>query len=169
MRRFLRDTGLAALGLGVLAAVSAAPPPFEIAFLRLLQPEWLIEQRTTAEELAKTSKAVTAVVERWATAQPPGRNANACTVFLALRPQRRLKTWTVCAGGSAPAEPAELDERIAKEVVGEEIAAVTGLVVFSIHGSTAGESYPKPWTEATRGEAMEIGQLVDSVWPDRKS
>jgi hypothetical protein len=163
---------LAVLLATATATVSSptAPPaahvPFEIGSIRLLQPEALVDQRTTATELSKTIQAITAMARAWSLQVPGG---DACIVYVAIRPADRLKTWTVCKS----ADGATLDARVSSQVAAADIADVRGgTVVFSIHGKAAWASglgafhFPKAWDDAAKGESVEMTELADRAWKD---
>ena len=146
----------------------SATPPFEVAMVRLLQHENRVSALTTPSELAKTTQTMITITRQWASSLPAGQDANTCIIFAAVRPARRMKTWTICSGNSAPHTPLELDERIAEEFDAEQISDVTGLVLFSIHGRAATNGIPEEWKRVAEdlGRAVEVERIVDHIWPE---
>ena len=157
---------LAALAGAASTPPPASHPPFAIGAIQLLQPDWLIGQRTAVQDLSRTIKRVEAIAADWSRGVDGG---DSCIVHVALRAGHRFRTWTTCEA----AHGAALDARVAKAMAASDVAEVSeGTVVFALRGATqwaGGEGmdrFPKAWIEAAGNEPIEMEALVDRAWPE---
>lgn len=154
--------------IGQAAAAEATEPSakhYQLHRLALLQPESLIGKRIAVEDMVATTSAITAIAERWSSGLDTSRTANDCTIFVALRKKKRIKTWTSCK----TFEATELDALIAKDMQTEQIARVSGLVLFAMHGKSSDENaFPDAWKTGLDGtlKAVVMSDIVDRIWPE---
>ena len=154
--------------IGLVAAAEATEPSakhYQLHRLALLQPESLIGKRIAVEDMVATTSAITAIAERWSSGLDTSRTANDCTIFVALRKKKRIKTWTSCK----TFETSDLDNRIALELKPEHIARTKGLVLFAMHGKSSDENaFPDAWKAQLDGakEAVVMSDIVDQIWPE---
>lgn len=149
-------------------AVAARPGP-ESGALMLLQPTSLIQRRVpSAAALSDYVNAVKAAIRAGVADQaaPPSGG----WVVVAVRPGGHSMVWT----DLEPRVPAELAARLEASVLAVPVLEVNeGTVVFAIATSLSGgptlAEMPRPeaWEAAMEGREgpMEIGALVDIVWP----
>ncbi len=158
--------GTILLACGVCArAGDGSERGFHLSSLALLQPQALFGKRVSVDDVVTLTDAIVATAGGWSSELDPAQNADACSVFVAVRPDRRLKTWTSCRSFDGTA----LDQRISGEVDGNRIPKVKGLIVYAIHGKESGmDAFPDAWKAALEGskDAVEISAIVDKVWPE---
>lgn len=176
----MRNALLVGLIVAWAPTLSAADNPpqrtsgFDVAVVRLLQPDFLFGQRSNAQELSVTIKAVETPLSAYAAGQPNPDFIDSCVAYIAIRANRRLKTWTQCEGN----DRREIDAFMAANVGPEKIASVSqGSLIFSIHGYDSNPSNldvrltPSEWQNAAKksnlpeGSGLEMEQLVDLAWP----
>jgi hypothetical protein len=93
-------------------------------------------------------------------------------VFVAVRPNRRVKIWVEGIEGSLSAEDAALIERRASDVTAPEVrGAIIYVCAFSRKGKDVAGPPPLPqaWKEAakTAGKTLELPDgMLAAVWPD---
>ena len=146
----------------------AEKPAYQLESLMLLQPEFVLEQRASAEDLSNYIKAVRTAAEA-VVAEEKGQHPASGYIVLAVRPGGRSKVWL----DFTPALPPALDARLAA-ALGAVVPfqARKGVVVFAINsslwGAPAAQRPPAPaeWTKAMEGtsDPMEIGELVERIW-----
>lgn len=157
--------------LGILASDAAfAAEPYRVQNLMLLQPDFVLSERVQVEDLSRYIKSVNSAAQTsLAAAARPTPSAG--FIVVAVRPGRQSKVWL----DFSPALPvaAATALRASLEQV-EPFEAENGVVVFAINstlwGAAATERQgpsPAEWQEAMKDMdgAMEIGELVDRVWP----
>lgn len=136
----------------------------------MLQPDWLIGQRVEVQPLAETIRAVQAAASFYRVEGKPDEWVNTCSIFLVLRPQAHLRTWSVCNDEDAP----DLDTLIASALPTDSVADVReGSVILqlSAQGAPAGPqvgTLPLAWQRALQGRSdapLEAEQLVNQIWP----
>lgn len=141
------------------------PATFSIGHVRLLQPEWIIEKRTTVQSLSFATNAVTAAMSEWLRRHGDMTRADAFVVYVAIRPQRALNVWTACADGARADDVASLDDHLRRALKGESAGECTDLVTFSIHGKNSIDAIPTSWSSALGTGNLPIEALVEKVWP----
>lgn len=149
-------------------ATNARPPP-ESGALMLLQPTWLIQRRVpSAGALAEYVNAVKAAIHAGVADQAVSPSGG--WVVVAVRAGGQSMVWT----DMEPRLPAELMASLEAAVLAVPVLEVNeGTEVFAIATSLAGGPtraaipHPEAWEAAMEGrdEPMEIGALVDIVWP----
>jgi hypothetical protein len=136
----------------------------------MLQPDWLIGQRVDVQPLAETIRAVQAAASSYRAEGKPDEWVNTCSIFLVLRPQAHLRTWSVCNDKDAP----ELDTLIASSIPADSVADVReGSVILQLAAQGAPEgpqvgTLPLAWQRALHGRddaPLEAEQLVNQIWP----
>ncbi|HEY0503690.1 MAG TPA: hypothetical protein VGD42_09370 [Lysobacter sp.] len=161
---------LAALLLATGAAAADGATGYRPSKIVMLQPSSLIGERVDVQPLADTLMAVQSAASSFRMEGKPDDWVNSCSIFLVLRPQSHLRTWSVCDGQDAP----ELDALIASSLPADAIATVReGSVILqlSAQGAPAGPqvgTLPLAWQQVAQvhGDApLEMEQLVNQVWP----
>jgi len=136
----------------------------------MLQPDWLIGQRVDVQPLAETIRAVQTVASSYRVEGKPEEWVNTCSIFLALRPQAHVRTWSVCSDEDAP----ELDTLIASSLPAASVAAVReGNVILQLSAQNAPAgaqvgTLPLAWQHALQGHGdapLEAERLVNQIWP----
>jgi hypothetical protein len=138
---------------------------YRLGKLALLQPDSLIGTRVSAADIVSTTNAIVSITERWSSGLDTAHSSNECTIFVALRPKQRIKTWTSCK----TFEASDLDNRIALELKPEHIARTKGLVLFAMHGKSSDENaFPDAWKAQLDGakETVVMSDIVDQIWPE---
>lgn len=147
---------------------------FDVGVIRLLQPDWLFGQRTNAKALAMTMNAIEESLSAYANERPNAVSIDSCATYVAVRSQRKIKTWTQCGGK----DYREIDAFIADRIKPDQIAPVKqGSLILSIHGMDSDSENldvkltPGEWQQAARRNSPENGslemeQLVNLVWPE---
>ncbi|NOT89899.1 MAG: hypothetical protein HOP03_17230 [Lysobacter sp.] len=146
-------------------ATESSPKHYQLNRLALLQPESLIGKRVAVKDIVATTNAITSIAERWSSGLDTGRAANDCAIFVALRPKKRIKTWTSCK----TFEATELDILIANEMQAKRIPRVSGLVLFAMHGKSSDENaFPDAWKTGLDGtlKTVAMSDIVDRIWPE---
>lgn len=138
---------------------------FEIGHVRLLQPEWIIEKRTTVQSLALTTNAVTAAISEWLRRHGDMTRADAFVVYVAIKPKRTFNVWAACADGARADDVASLDDHLRRTVKAESVGDCTDLVILSINGKNSVDAIPPSWSNALRTGNIPIEALVERVWP----
>lgn len=150
------------------AAVSAATP-YRTESIMLMQPDFELKERVASvESLSEYIKAVQSAAESALADEQP----HPATGFLvlAVRPGGQSMVWLDFKPGLP--EPIAAKLRAAILAV-PPFEARGGVVVFALNSSlwdsAPSQGFPKPqeWSKAMEGrsEPMEIGDLVDMVWP----
>ena len=169
MPRFLPLLAVLALATGVAAADDGAGG-YRPSKIVMLQPDWLIGQRVDVQPLAETIRAVQAAASSYRVEGRPEEWVNTCSIFVVLRPQSHLRTWSVCSDEDAP----ELDTLIASSLPADSVATVReGNVILQLSAQGAPDgpqvgTLPLAWQRALKngGDApLEAEQLVNQIWP----
>jgi len=161
---------LPALLLFALASLpTVAATPYKTESVMLLQPDSVLKERVpSVVGLSDYIKALQAAADG-ALATEPASPASGYLV-VAVRPGRQSMAWL----DFKPALPAPIAERIRAAIRGvPPFEARGGVVVFALNASLWGgapsQGFPNPqeWSKAMEGrsEPMEVGDLVDMVWP----
>ena len=156
---------LALSGGTAAAAKEPGATAFHLTTLSLLQPEPQVGERISVNGIVSMTDAIVAQANPWSANGDPRHAADDCSVFVAIRPRHRFKTWTSCRSFDG----ADLDTRIAQEIDEKSVPDAKGLVVYAIHGRTADhQAFPAAWKAAIDGSqtAVEITAIVDKVWPE---
>lgn len=170
-RSFLPATYLALLAVFATLPGRAEPADgadearFHLTAIALLMPEASVGKRIAVDDLVSLTDTIVAEANHWAVTLDAAHAADDCTVFIAVRPGQRLKTWTSCRSFDGGA----LDAQVAHAVDGTRIPTTKGLVVYSIYGKNAGrEAFPEPWKVVLDGKQSEVpvSAIVDKVWPE---
>ena len=157
--------------LAVLFNSSAfAAKPYQLESLMLMQPDIILRDRIgSTQELANYVTSVGVATESALAAVAPTPTSG--FIVLAVRPNGASKVWL----DLSPALPTAVGARLRTSI--EAVApfpAKNGVVVFAINASLWGaapstQETPKPaeWLKVTEylEGAIEIGDLVDRVWP----
>ncbi len=138
---------------------------FHLSSVALLMPDALIGKRIAIDDIVSLTDSIVAETNVWAAGLDAAQPADDCTIFVAVRPGRRLKTWTSCRSFDGGA----LDAHVARTVNGDRIPTAKGLVLYSIHGKSADrQAFPEEWKAALDGKESEVMMttIVDKVWPE---
>ena len=160
---------IAVLGAMLLSFSAAAAPPYHTESIVLLQPDFVLKERVpSVQSLSEYVKAVQAAAGEALAGQEPHP---ACGyLVLAVRPGGQSMVWL----DFKPSLPADSANRLRAAVLRvPTFASRNGVVVFALNsslwGSPTSQGFPNPaeWSKAMEGsdEPMEIGDLVDKVWP----
>lgn len=160
---------IAFLLLSLASVTTFAATPYKTESIMLLQPDFVLQERTSSvEALSNYIKAVQAASESVLVNEPPSPTGG--YVVLAVRPGGKSMAWL----DFQPALPAPLADRLKTAIVAiSPFQARKGVVVFALKVSLWDapliQSFPNPteWGKAMEGrdEPMEIGDLMDKVWP----
>lgn len=170
-RSFLPSTCLALLALCSTLPGKAAPAKdgdqarFHLKSMALLMPEALIGKRIAVDDIVSLTDTIVAEANRWSTDLDAAQQVDDCTIFVAVRPGHRLKTWTSCRSFDGGA----LDAHVARVVDERRVPKTKGLVLYSIYGKNAdAQAFPEEWKAAMDGKQSEVlmSAIVDKVWPE---
>jgi hypothetical protein len=151
--------------LGVFAA-----DPYKIESIMLLQPDWVMRERASdvkafAAYINGIKEAANKEALQEAKAKP-----SAGYIIAAVRPSGKSKIWL----DFSPPLSKEMYSKLEKAIEAVPPLNVQGgVVVFAINSTLWGASpiqrspNPEEWSKVERGlkEPMEIGALMDRVWP----
>ena len=161
-------------GLALLLMVLAVFPvsagtPYQTQSIVLLQPDFVLKERVPSiDSLSGYIKAVQAATEATMGREAPSPASG--FVVLAVRPGGRSMVWL----DFQPALPDAVARRLTEAIQSvPPFEARGGVVVFALNATLwdapAAQGFPNPsaWRKAMEGrsEPMEIGDLVDQVWP----
>ena len=160
---------LAVLAAILLSSATSAATPYRTENIMLLQPDFVLKERApSVPALSEYIKAVQSAAESALADEQPHPASG--YLVLAVRPGGKSMVWLDFKPGLPEASAAKLRAAIlavpAFEVRG-------GVVVFALNSSLwdspVSQGFPNPqeWSKAMEGrsEPMEIGDLVDKVWP----
>jgi hypothetical protein len=160
---------IAFLLLSLASVTTFAATPYKTESIMLLQPDFVLQERTSSvEALSNYIKAVQAASESVLVKEPPSPTGG--YLVLAVRPGGQSMTWL----DFQPTLPTPLADRLKTAILAvPPFQARKGVVVFALKVSLWDapliQSFPNPteWSKAMEGrdEPMEIGDLVDKVWP----
>lgn len=153
------------------SVASLAATPYKTESIMLLQPDFVLTERVSSvTALSEYIKAVESACQAvLVDAQPSPAGG---FLVLAVRPGGQSMTWL----DFKPGLPTPLAERLKAAILRvPPFQARHGVVVFAVKASLwdapLSHDFPSPseWNKAMegRGEPMEIGDLVDKVWPGR--
>lgn len=162
---------LVGLTAAILTFAAFAATPYRTEGMVLLQPEFVLKERVTSiESLAGYVKAVqSSAGEALSDTTPTPASGY---LVLAVRPGGQSMVWL----DFNPALPEPVAARLRTAILAvPAFEARNGVVVFalksSLWGAPPAKGFPDPpeWSKAMEGrdEPMEIGDLVDKVWPGR--
>lgn len=160
---------LAVLAAILLSSMASADTPFRTGKIMLLQPEGILEARVpSVPAFSEYIIAVHSAAER-ALADDQPHSASGYLV-LAVRPGRKSMIWLDFKPGLPESSAAKLRAAIlavpAFEVRGGNVVFALSV---SLWDAPASQAFPRPeeWSKAMEGhdEPIEIGELVDKVWP----
>lgn len=153
-----------------LANIASAETSYEVQKIFLLQPDFIMERRIEAKALAPyISSLNTAAEKAFATEKYPPTGG---FLVIAVRPGKQSAAWL----DFRPALPVKVDEKIIARLRAVPPPQVKeGPVVFAIRVSLEGGAspqdqmmpHPTAWSEEANraGQPIEVGDLVDRVWP----
>lgn len=166
--------GVSVRWLAVLLMVFSVFPvlaatPYQTQGIVLLQPDFVLQERVPSiDSLSGYIKAVQAAAEATMAREAPSPTSG--FVVLAVRPGRRSMAWL----DFQPALPDAVAARLTQAIQAvPPFEARDGVVVFALKAtlwdapSAHGFPNPSAWRKAMEGrsEPMEIGDLVNEVWP----
>lgn len=161
---------LAVLAAILLSSAATAAEPYKTGSIMLLQPDFVLEERVpSVDSLSDYIKAVEAAAANALAGEEP--HAASGFLVLAVRPGRRSMVWV----NFEPDLPASIADKLRTAILAvPAFEARGGVVVFALNsslwGAPASQGFPNPdeWVQAMEGnsEPVEIGDLVDKVWPD---
>lgn len=165
----IRSVFLLLLGLLCAGPVSAVEP-YRTESVILLQPDFVLKERVSSvDSLSAYIKAVQSAAGAVLAEEPP----SPASVFLvlAVRPGGRSMVWLDAKPGLAVRTAGKLRAAI---LAVPPFEARGGVVVFALNanlwGAGPAQGFPDPqeWRQAMEGrdEPVEIGELVDMLWPD---
>ena len=149
-----------------------ATEPYRQNSIALLQPESLLAQRVSADDLADYIKHLNEIALAQARAFPDHTPRTGSIVF-AVRPDGSRKVWLDLRQALSEADSASM---IAALEAPAPCPVREGTVVAAINVSFWGGkppviSFPIPmppeWRAAIKGDGVEVTALVDSIWPQR--
>lgn len=138
---------------------------FHLSSVALLMPDALIGKRIAIDDIVSLTDSIVAETNVWAAGLDTTQPADDCTIFVAVRPGRRLKTWASCSSFDGK----DLAAHITRAVDGKRVPTTKGLVLYSIYGKSADhQAFPEEWKAALDGKEAEvlISAIVDKVWPE---
>ena len=160
---------LAVLASVLLSSTAYAATPYRMENLVLLQPDFVLEERApSVQSLSEYIKAVQGAAETALADEQP--NPASGYLVLAVRPAAKSMVWL----DFKPALPATTATKLRTAILAvPAFEARGGVVVFALNsslwGSPVSHDLPDPaeWSEAMEGhgDPIEIGELVDKVWP----
>jgi hypothetical protein len=162
---------LVGLTAAFLTFAALAATPYRTESIMLLQPDFVLKERVPSiDSLSSYIKAVQSSAELALSDTPPTPASG--YLVLAVRPGGQSMVWLDFK--PALPEPAAAKLRAAVLAV-PAFEANNGVVVFALNsslwGGPAASGFPNPheWSKAMEehDEPMEIGDLVDKVWPGR--
>lgn len=165
----LRAVFLLLFGL-LCAGPASAAEPYRTESVILLQPDFVLQERVpSVDSLSAYIKAVQSVAGAVLAEEPPSPASG--FLVLAVRPGGRSMVWLDTRPGLAARTAGRLRAAV---LAVPPFEARGGTVVFALNASLWGagpaQGFPDPqeWRQAMEGrdEPMEIGDLVDKVWPD---
>lgn len=164
---------LALLMLSLTSVSGFAATPYKTESIMLLQPDFVLEERApSVEALSSYIKAVQTAIEKALAGEPPSPSSG--YLVLAVRPGEQSMAWL----DLQPSLPAPISERLRAAILSvPPFKARKGVVVFALNATlwdaAPAQGFPNPpeWSKAMEGrsEPMEIGDLVDMVWPAMRS
>ena len=175
-RRQWRAMGTEVPRLVLLTAILAiscpafASEPYRQNSIALLQPESLLAQRVSADDLADYIKQLNEIASAQAGAFPDHTPRTGSIVF-AVRPDGSRKVWLDLRPALSEADSVSM---IAALEAPAPCPVREGTVVAAINVSFWGGtppmiSFPIPmppeWRAAATEEGVEVTALVDSIWP----
>ena len=157
--------------LGILVGSSAsASEPYSVQNLMLLQPDFVLSERVQTEDLSNYIKSINSAAKTiLAGTVKPAPTAG--FIVVAVRPGRQSKVWLDFSPALPLVVATQLRSSLERVVPFE---AKDGVVVFAINSTIWGAAaterqgpWPAEWQEAMKhaDDAIEIGDLVDRVWP----
>ena len=161
---------LAFLAAALLGSTASAATPYRAENIVLLQPDVVLRERApSVQSLSDYIDAVKSAAARaLADVQPHPASG---FLVLAVRPGGKSMVWL----DFTPGLPEPTAAKLRAAVLGvPAFEARRGVVVFALNSSLwdapASQGFPNPeeWSKAMEGrsEPMEVGALVDMVWPD---
>lgn len=160
---------LAVLASVLLSSTGYAATPYRMQNVMLLQPDFVIEERApSVHSLSEYIKAVQRAAEAALADEQPYPTGG--YLVLAVRPGGRSMVWL----DFKPSLPAPTATKLQSAILAvPAFEARSGVVVFalssSLWDSPVLQSFPNPeeWGKAMEGRSdpMEIGDLVEKVWP----
>lgn len=162
---------LVALSAACLTFTATAATPYHSESVMLLQPDSVLQERVpSVDALANYIKAVQATSDQALSGQAPSPTGG--YLVLAVRPGGQSMVWL----DFKPALPAPTAAKLRAAILAvPAFEAQNGVVVIALNSSLWGApasstfTSPQEWTDAMRGHdgPMEVGELVDKVWPGR--
>lgn len=162
---------IALLGILISSYASAsATEPYSVQNLMLLQPDFVLSERVQAEDLSNYIKTINSAT-RTSLAGTVNPAPAAGFIVVAVRPGRQSKVWLDFSPALPLVVATQLRSSLERVVPFE---AKDGVVVFAINATMWGAAaterqgpWPAEWQEAMKDadDAVEIGDLVDRVWP----
>ena len=160
---------LAILASVLLSFAASAATPYRMENVMLLQPDFVLQERApSVQSLSEYIRAVQgAAAGALADEQPSPASGY---LVLAVRPGAQSMVWL----DFKPNLPATTATKLRAAILAvPAFEARGGVVVFALNsslwGSPVSQGFPNPaeWTKAMEGRSdpMEIGDLVDQVWP----
>jgi hypothetical protein len=137
--------------------------PLVVQSVRLLQPELVVEQRTTSSDISALVQAVQAAVSAAADS-----TAQAAVVAVAIRPGRRCRLWTEFIGG-AVALNTQMDDAISKSLASPDVTDLVSFVVYLARGPAEIPEVPQAWRavfEAATAPMQVPDDVVALLWPE---
>jgi len=160
---------LAVLAAVLLSSAASAATPYRTENILLLQPDFVLKERApSVPALSEYIKAVQSAAENALADEQPYPASG--YLVLAVRPGGKSMVWLDFKPGLPESSAAKLRAAILAVPAFE---ARGGVVVFALNSSLwdspGSQDFPNPpeWSKAMEGrsEPMEIGDLVDKVWP----
>ena len=157
--------------LAVLLSGSAfAAKPYNMQSVVLLQPDFVLSERVEVTDLSNYIKSVTAAADT--TIAGIGKPVPASGfIVVAVRPGGQSKVWLDFSPALPSAVAAQLRSSLEKVT---PFRAKGGVVVFALNSTLWGanptaRTMPSPfeWNDAMKssGDPVEIGELIERVWP----
>lgn len=162
---------MAMMAAAFLAATAHAATPYRTENIMLMQPDFVLKERVRSiQALSGYIQDVQSAAGRALTGEQPHPASG--YLVIAVRPGGESMVWLDLKPGLPGATASRLRSAILAVPAFE---ASGGVVVFALNASLwdspvmQGFPHPQEWSEAMDGrdEPMEIGDLVDKIWPGR--
>ncbi|NZA26255.1 hypothetical protein H0E84_07635 [Luteimonas sp. SJ-92] len=160
---------LAVLVAMLLSSAASAATPYRTENIMLLQPDFVLKERApSVQSLSEYIRAVESATESALVDEQPHPASG--YLVLAVRPGGQSMVWL----DFKPSLPEPIAAKLRAAILAvPTFEARGGVVVFALNSSLwdspASQGFPNPqeWSKAMEGrsEPMEIGDLVDKVWP----
>ena len=156
------------MALIAVAVPAMAKQPFRQDSIVLLQPSSLLETRVSVEELASYIKRLSEVAARQVQTLSD-QGARTGSIVFAVRPDGSRKIWLDLKPALSPSDASStisaLESAPPCPVREGTVVAAINVGFWGGKAPMMGMPFPAEWRAAIKGDAVEVTQLVDSIWP----